>query len=195
MTKVGDARRAEVVEQAMDVASIDGFEGLTFGKVATTTDINKSALQVLFGTKEALQLAILDGAARVWEREVRSPASAHPEGLAQLNALMVAWLDYLPTFKGGCPFVAGASELDGRPGPVRDALVAAVDRGLAIVRRQVALAVRLGELDPATDVDQLTFELHAALLKANHDLQLFGHIDSLEQARKAVGATFALRRR
>ncbi|MGP4024829.1 TetR/AcrR family transcriptional regulator [Actinomadura sp. 3N407] len=191
MTKAGDARRAAVVARAMDVASTDGFEGLTFGGVAETSGVKKSALQVLFGTKEALQLATLDGTLRVWREQVHRSAERRPEGLAQLRALMDAWVEYLPTFKGGCPFIAAASELDSRSGPVRDAVAHAVEQGQEVVRRQIALATRLGELPAHTDVDQLAYELHALLLKANHDLQLFGHADSLTRARTAIDRLLA----
>src|SRR4051812_44358054 len=119
MTKVGDTRRATVVQRAIDLASTDGFEGLTFGGVAQATGVNKSAVQALFGTKESLQLAVLEGAAQVWQELVLRPAGRSPEGLAQLRALMHAWIAYLPTFTGGCPFIAAASELDSRRGPLR----------------------------------------------------------------------------
>ncbi len=171
----------------MDVASTDGFEGLTFGGVAETTGVKKPALQALFGTKESLQLAILEGAVRVWQERVLRPAEGSPEGIGQLRALMDAWVDYLPTFRGGCPFIAAASELDSHPGPVRDAVAVAIDRGDHLVRRHIALAIRLGELPADTDVEQLAYELHALLLKANHDLQLFARADSLDRARAAIG--------
>jgi AcrR family transcriptional regulator len=186
MTRVGDARREAVVERSIDVASVDGFEGLSFGRVAEATGMNRSALQTLFGTKEALQLAVLEGAVRVWQERVLRPAEVQPDGVAQLRALLEAWIDYLPTFAGGCPFVAAASELDGRPGPVRDALVRAVEAGRHMIRRQAALAIRLGELPAQADADQVAYELHAVLLKANHDRQLLGDTGAPVHARTAV---------
>jgi AcrR family transcriptional regulator len=191
MTRTGDARRAAVVEQAIDVASVDGFNGLTFGALATTTGVSKPALQTLFGTKETLQLAVLAAATQVWQEKVLRPAESQPDGLPQLRALVTGWIDYLPTFKGGCPFVAGASELDGRPGPVRDALAKAVARGQDLVRRQAALAIRLGELAADADSNQVAYDLHAVVLKANHDLQLFGDPSALDRARSALGSVIA----
>lgn len=191
MTKAGDERRAAVVEQAIDVASVDGFDGLTFGSLATATGVGKPALQTLFGTKETLQLAVLEAATRVWQDRVLRRSGSQPDGLPQLRALVNAWIDYLPTFRGGCPFIAGAGELDGHPGSVRDALADAVRRGEDLVRRQTALAIRLGELAAGTDPDQVAYELHAVLLKANHDLQLFGDPSALDRARSAVGGVIA----
>ena len=99
---------------------------------------------------------------------------------------MSLWIDYLETFEGGCLFVAAASELDGRSGPVRDAVADAVARGDALLRRDIELALRLRELPSDTDVEQLVFELHAMVLQANHDRQLLGRKDALTRARNAV---------
>lgn len=186
MTKLGDARRTSVLDRAMHVASIEGLEGLTFGRLAEETQLGKSALQTLFGTKQDLQLAIVTAASAVYERDVLHVAEQQPDGLPRLRALMDAWIDYLKLFEGGCLFVAAASELDGRPGPVRDAIARAVARADALVRHQAGLAVRLGELLPGTDVDQLTFELHAMVLMANHNRQLLERADALDRARAAV---------
>jgi AcrR family transcriptional regulator len=186
MTKVGDARRASVLDQAMHLASIEGLEGLTLGRLAETTRLGKSAIQTLFGTKQDLQLAIVAAASAVWERDVLHPADQQPDGLPRLRALMEGWIDYLQAFEGGCLFVAAAGELDGRPGPVRDAIERSVTKGYELLRHQAELALRLGELSPGTDIDQLVFELHAMVLQANHDLQLLERADALDRARIAI---------
>lgn len=186
MTKSGDARRTAVLEQATHVASVEGFSGVSFGRLAEQTSVPKSALQTLFGTKEELQLAIIKAAVDVYTRTVFAPAEQHPEGLPRLRALMSAWVDYLQEFEGGCIFAAGASELDSHPGVVRDALAQAVDAGEALIKRDAKLAIRLGELPADTDVEQLAFELHAMILQANHDRQLLQRSDALERARVAI---------
>lgn len=186
MTRPGDARRGAIVDRAMHIASVEGLEGLTLGRLAETLRTSKSGIQTLFGTKQELQLAIVAAASEVYARDVSLPAERQPAGLARLRTLMSLWIDYLETFEGGCLFVAAASELDGRSGPVRDAIADAVARGDALLRRDVELAVRLGELPSDTDVEQLAFELHAMVLQANHDRQLLGRKDALTRARNAV---------
>ncbi|NUS44838.1 MAG: hypothetical protein HOQ24_14265 [Mycobacteriaceae bacterium] len=99
---------------------------------------------------------------------------------------MSRWFDYLEFFDGGCLFVAAASELDGRSGPVREAVARAIDNGNALLRREIELATRLGELPSDTDADQVAFELHALLLKANHDRRLFDRPEAVERARRAA---------
>jgi AcrR family transcriptional regulator len=194
MSRTGDARRTAVVDRAMHVASVEGLEGLTLGRLAEALGSSKSGIQTLFGTKQELQLSIVAAASQVFERDVLLPAEHHPAGLPRLRVLMSSWIDYLETFEGGCLFVAAASELDGRSGPVRDAVAGAVARGDALLRRDVDLARRLGELPPDTDVEQLVFELHAMVLQANHDRQLLGREDALTRARKAVDRLLGVER-
>ena len=170
----------------MHIASVEGVEGLTLGRLAEALSTSKSGIQTLFGTKQELQLSIIAAASRVFERDVSLPAERQPAGLARLRVLMSLWIDYLETFEGGCIFVAAASELDGRSGPVRDAVAAAVARADALLRRDVELAVRLRELPSDADAEQLVFELHAMVLQANHDRQLLGRKDALTRARHAV---------
>lgn len=170
----------------MHVASIEGIEGLTLGRLAEVLHTSKSGIQTLFGTKQELQLSIVAAASHVFECDVLLPAERQQAGLPRLRALMSYWIDYLEIFEGGCLFVAAASELDGRPGPVRDAVAVAVARADALLRREVELARRLRELPSDTDVEQLTFELHAMVLQANHDRQLLGRKDALTRARNAV---------
>lgn len=188
MATVGDRRRESVLETATHVASAEGLEGLTLGRLADAAGQSKSSLQSLFGTKEALQLAIIEAAVQVWRSRVLVPAESQPDGLPRLRALMNAWIDYLEVFDGGCVFIAGAAELDSTTGAVRDALAAAVTAGQKFLRREAALAVRLGELPVDTDVDVLVFQLHALLLKANHDRQLFGARDALRRAHQVAAA-------
>ncbi|GAA3989342.1 TetR/AcrR family transcriptional regulator [Allokutzneria multivorans] len=186
MTRTGDARRGAIVDRAMHIASVEGLEGLTLGRLAEALRTSKSGIQTLFGTKQELQLAIIAAASRVFERDVSLPAQQQPAGLARLRTLMSLWIDYLKTFEGGCLFVAAASELDDRPGPVRDAVAEAVARACALLRHDVELALRLRELPEDTDAEQLVFELHAMVLQANHDRQLLGRDDALIRAHNAV---------
>lgn len=193
MTQPGDERRTAVLQTAVHLASVEGLEGLTLGRLAAVSGVPKSALQALFGTKERLQLAIVAQAVDVFQRDVLTASEDAPDGLARLRVLMSAWIDYLLAFDGGCLFVASASELDSRPGPARDAIVNAVVTGEKLLLRQANLAMRLGELPEAADAEQVAFELHAMLLKANHDRQLLGRDDALDRARAAVERILAPR--
>ncbi len=171
----------------MQMASVNGLDGVTIGRLAAASNLSKSAVQAMVGTKEDLQLVVVTAASAVYTDCVGAPAQEYPDGLPRLRAGMRAWVDdYLPHFDGGCLFLAAASEQDGHPGPVRDAIAEAVEHGEQWLRREARLAVRLHELPTDTDVDQLVFELHAIVMQTNHDLQLFQRRDTRTRAHTAI---------
>ena len=97
------------------------------------------------------------------DRTHRRAALSAPRGLRRLFALHEYRLAFYDggTLPGGCFFVATQAEFDDRPGPVRDAIAAAVADWLELVRTVATQAVELGELRPDTDVAQLAFEIDA----------------------------------
>jgi AcrR family transcriptional regulator len=165
-----------------------GLEALTLGRLAAEVGSTKSTLQSLFGTKQDLQLAVVASARRVFEARVVAPIDQVEDGLARLRALIDAWLDYLTVFRGGCFFFAAAAEFDGRPGPVRDAVVDVAHRGRRMLTREIHLAKRLGELAGEVDTDQLAFELHSLIAEANLVRQLFDDPRAYQRARQGAVA-------
>lgn len=172
----------------MGVASAEGLEGLTIGRLATDLDLSKSGVLGHFGSKEALQLAVLDTAAEVFAREVAAPAAGTPEGLPRLLSLCAAWVSYLErgVFPGGCFFAAAAAEFDDRDGPVRDAVAALDASWQHYLHTQASLAVMAGDLPPDTDADQVVFELEGQMLALNQALQLHRDRTAPERTRRAM---------
>lgn len=178
--------RAEVLSAALDVASVEGLEGLTIGHLAATVAMSKSGVAGLFGSKADLQVATLQAASERFQRDVIDTVDAEP-GLSRLRQLLHRWLDHIATaYPGGCFFSAAATELDGRPGPARDVLVVLERSWIKTLASEARLAVRLGELPEATDPDQLAFELFGVLLAANFWNQLLDDAGGLDRARDAI---------
>ena len=113
------SRREAILERAVEVASEEGLEGLTIGRLSSELGLSKSGLFGHFGSKEELQLAAVDAAERDLLREVVEPALTEPEGAPRLRAYCESWVGYLErkVFSGGCFFAAASAEFDGRPGP------------------------------------------------------------------------------
>ena len=116
--------RASILERAVNIASVDGLQGLTIGRLAGELRMSKSGLFAHFGSKEELQLATIEAAAARFYDEVVAPAQSEAEGAARLRAYCERYVDYLQrkVFAGGCFWAAAAAEFDDRPGPVRDAV-------------------------------------------------------------------------
>jgi len=69
-------------------------------------------------------------------------------GLPRLQAIVDAWWDYLTSdvFSGGCFLCAASTEMDGRPGPVRDAVAAVMSEWIAVLNANIEAAITAGEL-------------------------------------------------
>src|SRR4051812_5214295 len=143
--------RASAVEAAIDLASIEGLEGITIGRLADELAMSKSGLIGRFGDKEAMQRAVLAPAIERFTEAVWLPASKAEPGLPRLEAIVDAWIAHLRdgVFPGGCFVTTASVEYDARPGPLRDDVAAAVKRWLAVLGRGRRHAPAAGTLPPA----------------------------------------------
>jgi AcrR family transcriptional regulator len=173
--------RSTILECAVDLASTEGLEGLTIGRLAGELGMSKSGLFAHFGSKEELQLATIDAAAGRFYTAVVAPALDAQEGGARLTAYCERYLEYLEreVFAGGCFWAAAAAEFDDRPGVVRDAVRAGVAGWLGEIERQARIA---GVHGPA----ELAFEIYSLGLGANVYSRLLGDERAFERARVAI---------
>ena len=122
--------------------------------------MSKSGLFAHFRSKEQLQLETLAHARQLFIDVVIRPSLAVPNGERRLRALLDLWLAWADeSLGGGCLFVAAAVELDDRPGPLRDALVASELEWRGLLRSVAQSAVDHGEFATTLDPDQFTYEL------------------------------------
>ncbi len=184
----GDSSRRAVMRVAVDIASVEGLEGLSIGGLAAETSMSKGGVVALFGTKEQLQLATVAAASEIFVANVVTPALEVKGGRERLAVLVDAWLRYSETrvFTGGCFFAAASAELGSQRGPVRDAVADAMREWQQFVRRTVERAVARGELDQATDAAQLAFEITALLDSVNDLSLLFDSAEPYARARTAL---------
>jgi AcrR family transcriptional regulator len=173
--------RATILERAVDIASVDGLEGLTIGRLASELQMSKSGLFAHFGSKEELQLATVGAAAARFLKEVVAPAQSEPEGASRLRAYCDGYLDYLQrkVFPGGCFWAAAAAEFDDRPGPVRDVIRAGVSGWMGELERQAAIA-------RVNDARELAFEIYSLGLGANTCFRLLSDERAFDRARAAI---------
>ena len=182
----GAATRATILDRGVDLASSEGLEALSIGRLASELGMSKSGLFAHFGSKQDLQLAIVDAAAMRFREAVIEPVKAAPDGAARLRAMTSAYISHLQSngYSGGCFWAATSAEYDDRPGPVRDAIAAALDAWLAELERQARLA---GVAEP----ERLAFELYALVMGANSRYRLAGDRRVFEYARDSAEALLA----
>ena len=160
----GNRTRESILQAAADIASVEGLEGLTIGRLATELEMSKSGLFAHFGSKEELQLATIDAARRRFVEHVVKPSRSLPRGRERLEALTRDWLAYFRSeqFAGGCFFHTVKAEFDSRPdNAVREVVMEDVRQFLGLLAREVRKAQEAGDLDPAVEPEQLAFELDA----------------------------------
>ncbi len=185
----GAATKVAILDEALQVASRDGFAGLSVGSLAERTGMSKSGLFAHFGSMDQLQLQVLARAQERFVDTVVRPALTAPRGERRVRAVFDHWLRWTgETLVGGCIFVGAAVELDERPGPLRDALVGAERDWLELLATVAGTAVADGEFDPDLDVEQFAFEVHGLMLGHHHASRLMRDPQALVRTRRAFEA-------
>lgn len=185
----GERSRHHILEQATRLATIEGLEGLSIGRLADATGMPKSSVYVLFGSKEELQLATIDAARESFLAEVVAPAfSSARVGGQRLRAVCEGFLSYVErrVFPGGCFFVATSAEVGARTGRVHDRVAAYQKQWRDLLEHTAREAQQAGELAGGTDPAQLAFELAAILAGTNIMAVLHSDDTAIERARRAI---------
>jgi AcrR family transcriptional regulator len=189
----GNRTRESILQAAADLASVEGLEGLTIGRLATDLGMSKSGLFAHFGSKEELQLATIDAARRRFVEHVVKPSRHLPRGRERVEALLRDWLGYYrdQVFSGGCFFHTVKAEFDSRPtSPVRKVVAEDAREFLAFLTREVRKAQEAGDLDTSVDAEQIAFELDALGAAAHQQFQLMHDPAVFDRAERAIAARF-----
>jgi AcrR family transcriptional regulator len=184
----GQRTRNSILEVAAALATEEGLDPLSIGRLAEATAMSKSGLFAHFGSKEELQLATVDHAAKLFVAEVIDPARSAPKGLARIWALCDHMIGYSErqVFPGGCFFAATSFEFNNRPGPVRDRIEEMIRSWLSYLEHAVEQAQEAGELDPNASAREVAFQLDAFAQASNAQYQLFRDPQIFEDARRAI---------
>lgn len=172
----------------MHIASVEGLEGLSLGRIATELSLSKSGVFALFGSKKELQLATVGAAVAVFVERVIAPVRELPPGPGRVWALCENWLGYSAdrVFEGGCFFYGVSAEFDARSGPVHDAIAKARQDWTAYVQRTLEEAREAGGLVADVDAPQLAFEIIALMESANAQSVLHNDSSAYDRAAKGI---------
>jgi AcrR family transcriptional regulator len=184
----GERSYRAILDAAARLATLEGLEGISIGRVANEIGMSKSGLFSHFDTKHDLQLATIATAEAIYAAEVIEPAMKQPEGLERLEALCERFLSYVKrgVFPGGCFFLSTAAEWDTRPGPIRDRLRAVLTGWDELLKGNLRAAQQHRDLPRDVDIDQLAFEINALLHEANGHYLLYRNPAALKHARIAI---------
>ncbi|GAA2286825.1 TetR/AcrR family transcriptional regulator [Nonomuraea roseoviolacea subsp. roseoviolacea] len=190
-----EARRTRdrIVATGVTRASTDGLEALTIGSLAEALGMSKAGVVGPFGSRAALQAAVLAEAAEMFTAAVVAPGEKAEPGLPRLRAVIDLWCGYLDggPFPNGCFVTAASCELDGRPGELRGLLLDVVTRWRAFLREQVVVAQGAGDIAASLDADDLVTTLTGIAMAANQEIQLLGDATAGARARRLMLAALA----
>jgi AcrR family transcriptional regulator len=174
----------------MDIASAEGLEGLSIGRLATELNMSKTGIFAHFGSKEQLQLATVGAAKQVFLEQVVQRSLTHSRGIPRLRAMLENWIGYVEriVFRGGCFFAAASAEFDSRPGPVRDEIASLTKTWLIALQDEIAFARSAKQVKADVDPVQVAFELHAYVQEANWAFKLFNDKSASSHARQAIAS-------
>lgn len=182
--------RERILYEGLDLVSTAGINGITLGVLAERTQMSKSGLFAHFGSKEDVQLGLLEQTAITAQSIVVAPAMRFPEGLPRLKAVVENWLGW--TVKaglgGGCPVAGGMFELDDVESPVRDRLLMMECHWRGFLKLLARAAVDKGEFRSDLDTDQFVWELCGIYLSHHASLRFVRDPDADHRARRALEA-------
>ncbi len=186
--------RASAVEAAVDLASVEGLEGITIGRLANDLSMSKSGLIGRFGDKQTMQRAVLAAAIARFTDAVWRPAARTAPGLPRLEAIVDAWIAHLRAgvFPGGCFVTTASVEYDARPGPLHDDVEAAVRRWLGVLEAEATQARDAGDLPADRDPADVAFELHSLASGGGVTGRLLGDPTGLDRTRAAMRRAIGL---
>lgn len=191
LTSKGAATRELILASAFELAREEGMEGLSIGTVASSAGMSKSGVFAHFGSREQLQLALLDAVAARFLQFVKTPAIREPRGLPRLRKMAELWCEWGRIHQSGCVLLSAAVEYDGRSnGPLRERVLRQQSDWRDQLKRAIQLAIDVGHLRRDTDGTQLAFEIYALMLGLHHDAGLFGYEEARQRAQTALERLF-----
>lgn len=194
----GELTRQAILERATALASRVGLEGVTIGRLSEELGLSKSGLFAHFGAKETLQVEVLRFAADRFVQEVVRPALATPRGEPRVRAIFERWMGWSSrshAVPGGCLFVSASTELDDRPGPVRDELVRLQRDWMDTMAICFRSGITEGQFRADADPEQFAQDLYSVMLGYHHSSRLLRDPSAEARARTAVEALLAAARR
>jgi len=180
----GEETRQAILSRAFEVAKMIGLSGLSIGGLAEATGLSKSGLFAHFGSKEALEVAVVEEAARQFVEFVVTPALRQPRGEPRVRALFERWVLWGQR-PGGCFFVGASAELDDRSGLPRDVLVQTCKDWLDTLATAARITVTEGQFRTDLEPDQFAFEVYSIMLGFHAYQKFLRAHESLDRAHES----------
>jgi AcrR family transcriptional regulator len=165
----GDGVRQEIIDRALGIAAVKGLGAVSIGNLAKELKMSKSGLFSHFGSKEKLELAIVEEARHLFVEQILRPVRLRGlKGIARVWGLCGLWLQFLEEriLPGDYFFTGALFEYAGQGGPLRKAIIEVLDEWFDALKDAVNEARRRGDFDKEVDASRTAFELNNILIGA-----------------------------
>jgi AcrR family transcriptional regulator len=163
--------REVILNAALRIVGRQGIDGLTIGELAKAVGMSKSGLFAHFGGKDQLQLAVLELATLRFVDIVLRPAFTQPRGEPRIRAMFESWLDHLndlSALPGSSILIAASTELDERPGLLRDYVQTAQLSLISNIEKAATMAIKERHFRKSLNVEQFAWSLYSFVLGYYH---------------------------
>jgi AcrR family transcriptional regulator len=165
----GQQTREAIVAQGLLIAAREGLGAISIGRLAKDLRISKSGLFLHFGSKEKLELAIVEQALVQLLNHVQKRAEDHKlTGIERLWSLCDAWLDFVEhgPFPGGYFFTGVFFQTAKQNGPIPRFVRGVVRNWIDVLEEAAKQARACEQIKTDTDTQEVAFELNSILLGA-----------------------------
>jgi AcrR family transcriptional regulator len=177
-----------ILEHAFKLVSREGLAGLTLGELAKAVGMSKSGLFAHFAAKDKLQLTILELVVDQFVTAVLKPAFKEPRGLPRVRAIFDLWIHYLNDHErspGGTILIAASTELDDRPGPLRDFVQQSQQELIHNLMKAIQMAIDEGHFRKDLDVKLFASRLYSYVLGYHHFKRMLHDPEAESQMRRS----------
>lgn len=186
-TQKGELTRAAIIDAALDIATSTGLFSVTLQGVADKLFLSKSGIFSRVGSKESLQMAVVDEYGKRFLAAVFLPAMQVPKGPQRLDAIVQAWMNRVCSARsmGNCLLETTAFSFEiGQASALRQHLVQAVAAWRGLMGRTIGQCIDMGCLRADTDAENFLFELHSIMLGVLYDAQFMGEQKAWQRGRR-----------
>lgn len=174
----GIQTKTQIIKAAIKLASKEGMEAISIGKIANLVGMSKSGLFGHFKSKENLQIEVLDNVSVRFVDKVIKPALKESRGEPRIRALNENWKNWIKGSSeapGGCLLIAASSEMDDRPGKLKSFLKEKQLQLINTLQTSALLAVNERHFVAQLDTEKFAWNWFSLILAYHHYKRLLDH--------------------
>ena len=181
--KKGSQTKQSILEQAVQIFSVRGFEGMSMDELVRATGLTKGGIYNHFDSKDDLALQTFDYSIQVMRERFRKQLGGKRTTRTRLLAVIELFHSLLddPLFEGGCVLLTTAVEADDTHPALRERARRALDDWRATIIHTITRGMELGDVRPDTDVESVASVVVAALEGAIMMSKTYGDIVHMER--------------